>query len=469
MKNIIINVGTPFRLSPPLKWGLARCSFEKRDCGSPILRGRCLCEGVQHVAKMFLLVIQKSYLRALQLLFWGSLMSFLPAQNLEDFLQEAYENNPQLEAAYLNYRAATEKINYTGVLPNPSVSMGAFVSPVETRVGPQLAKASVSQMLPWFGTKKALQQVVHSESEINFQQYLLLRNQLTKAVKLSWFELYRIQALSKILQEQIKVFHILEQLSLTRVTAGKAATTDVLRTQMQRISLENELANLQASFNPVKARFNQLIGREVNSPLGIPEDLPKWNEYANKEAMLDSLRSNHPALTLWDARKKLVQSNEQMIELKGKPQFGVGLDYAYIHPRPDQDIQGNGRDILMPMVSLSLPINRKQYASQLQEQQLKREALFAGQSHELSTLEAAFESALEDWERAGRNYALHMELVSRAKEVQELLTTDYSTTGSRYDQLLMVQNEVLQHEKQLVESTVKRAIAWARLEELQGK
>ena len=397
------------------------------------------------------------------------LLGSLQAQKLEFFMQEAYNNNPQLEAAYLNYRAATEKINHTGVLPNPTVSVGAFVSPVETRVGPQLAKASISQILPWFGTKKAMQGVIHAEAETTLQQYLMLRSQLARSIRLSWYELYRIQAISEILKEQIKVFHILEQLSLTRVTAGKAASTDVLRTQMQRISLENELANLQSSLTPAKAKFNQLVGREMGRQLELPNQIPDSDLSVSREAMLDSLRSRHPALALWDAQKKVIQSKEQLIVLKGKPQLGVGLDYAYVHPRPDQDMPGNGRDIIMPMISISLPISRNQYSSQLQEQQLRREAIFAGQNNELNTLEAEFEAALDDFEQAGRNYMLHLELVRRAKEVQDLLTTDYSTTGSNYDQLLMVQNEVLQHEKQLVESRVNRAKAWARLEELQGK
>ena len=61
----------------------------------------------------------------------------LSAQSLEDYWQLAAENNPALKAKFTQYLAALERVDQQGALPDPTVSFGVFISPVETRVGAQ--------------------------------------------------------------------------------------------------------------------------------------------------------------------------------------------------------------------------------------------------------------------------------------------------------------------------------------------
>ena len=79
----------------------------------------------------------------------------LYAQTLEDYFKIAAENNPGLLSQYKDFEAALQKVPQVSTLPDPSFSFGYFVSPVETRVGPQQARFSLTQMIPWFGTLKA--------------------------------------------------------------------------------------------------------------------------------------------------------------------------------------------------------------------------------------------------------------------------------------------------------------------------
>ena len=43
--------------------------------------------------------------------------------------------------------------------------------------------------------------------------------------------------------------------------------------------------------------------------------------------------------------------------------LGFGLDYIYVEKRPDMNFSDNGKDIIMPMVSLSIPVFNKKYKS----------------------------------------------------------------------------------------------------------
>ena len=43
--------------------------------------------------------------------------------------------------------------------------------------------------------------------------------------------------------------------------------------------------------------------------------------------------------------------------------IGLGLDYINVEERPNMDFSDNGKDIVMPMVSVSIPIFNKKLCS----------------------------------------------------------------------------------------------------------
>ena len=73
------------------------------------------------------------------------------AQELETLINEALNNNPEIQKFELQYSIASEKVNEVNTLPNTEFGVGYFVSEPETRTGAQRFKVSAKQMLPWFG------------------------------------------------------------------------------------------------------------------------------------------------------------------------------------------------------------------------------------------------------------------------------------------------------------------------------
>ena len=68
---------------------------------------------------------------------------------LAPYLQAALEDSPQLKAAYAAWDAEVRSIQGASTLPEPTLGFGIFLRSVETRVGPQQAKVSLQQSLPW--------------------------------------------------------------------------------------------------------------------------------------------------------------------------------------------------------------------------------------------------------------------------------------------------------------------------------
>ena len=127
------------------------------------------------------------------------------AQTLEDSFREAAENNPGLQAQYKDFEAALQKVPQVSSLPDPTFSFGYFISPVETRVGPQRAKFSLSQMFPWFGTLAAKADAASLKAEAKHQTFLDAQNKLYYSVAEAYYPLIELNRLKAIEQENIEI------------------------------------------------------------------------------------------------------------------------------------------------------------------------------------------------------------------------------------------------------------------------
>ena len=105
------------------------------------------------------------------------------SQSLDDYLIEAAENNPGLKSSYYEFEAALQKTAQVKALPDPVLSFGYFVSPVETRVGPQRAKFSLVQMFPWFGSNGTRRDVSEFNAQAKYHEFLDRKKQIVFASK----------------------------------------------------------------------------------------------------------------------------------------------------------------------------------------------------------------------------------------------------------------------------------------------
>lgn len=175
--------------------------------------------------------------------------AFAKAQQLQSYIDEAENNNPEIQAFELRYNIAEEKVNEANWLPNTEVSAGYFVSEPETRVGAQRARIGVKQMLPWFGTISARENYATSMAEAEYVEITIAKRKLALSVAQSYYRLYETRAKQKVLDENIQLLKTYERLALTSVEVGKASAVDVLRLQIRQNELQQQKEVLEEEFN----------------------------------------------------------------------------------------------------------------------------------------------------------------------------------------------------------------------------
>ena len=370
------------------------------------------------------------------------------AQGLQSYIAEAQANNPKIQAYELRYTIAREKENEANWLPNTEFGAGYFVSEPETRTGAQVARFSAKQMLPWFGTVATRQKYASAMAETDYVDYVVAKRKLALAVAQSYYELYSLWAKQGVLDTNIELLHTYETLALTSVEVGKASAVDVLRLQIRQNELEQQKQMLREQFKGEQVNFNNLLNRDTDLTvdLTVSMDIPDRDPVT-----MDSLELN-PELLRFDKMYESVTQAELLNQKEGAPMLGFGLDYVPVQERPDMSFNDNGKDIVMPMVSLSIPIFNKRYTSKTKQNELRKEEITFQKQERLNVLESAFAKAIAQRNEARIAYDTQSKNLKQAKDAEQILVKNYETGTIDFNDVLDIQELQLKFQLNQIQS-----------------
>ncbi|MAX25333.1 MAG: transporter [Phycisphaeraceae bacterium] len=365
------------------------------------------------------------------------------AQTLEDYFQIAAENNPGLQAKYKAFEAAMEQIPQVSSLSDPTFSFGYFISPVETRVGPQRARLSLSQMFPWFGTLKAGGDVATLNAEAQYQSFLDARNKLYYQVAAAYYPIYELRRWTALEEKNIEVLESYKTISTTRFENGEGTLVDVLRVDLLLKDAVTNLEILEKKQKPLLTSFNRLLNRDEEEEVQIADSL-----FVEKHLIgRDSLWIDHPVLNELDLRIKASEKQEVLAKKQGLPKLGVGLDYVVVGERTDMSVPDNGQDALMPMVSVGIPIFRSKYRAAKKEAQIMQERYSLQKEDRINQLTSSYEMAVFDRNQQVEFIQLYDEQIAETQQILNLLLSAYSNSGKEFEEVLRIQQQLLKYKK----------------------
>lgn len=387
-------------------------------------------------------------------------------QSLNTYMEMAAENNPGLQAKYKEFEAALERVPQVSSLDDPTFSFGYFVSPVETRLGPQKAKFSLVQMFPWFGTLKAKEDAAALAAEAKFQEFVDARNQLYYRVAEAYYPIYKLREWKQIEKENIEILKSFKNISTRNFENDKGSMVDVLRVDIMLKDATTNLDILNKEEKPLVTTFNMLLNRQEDEEVII--DLVTRKDSVPVHLNKDSLMSQHPLLKKLELMRQSGEAAETAARKSGYPKLGVGLDYVAVGERTDMQVEDNGQDVIMPMVSVSIPVFRKKYNSAVKEAQLKQESLALQKEEFSNNLVSKYEEVWFDINKQNQLIDLYDDQIKTIRKTLKILTTAYANSGKEFEEVLRMQQELLKYEKKKAEAISSYKISVARLEYVMG-
>ena len=367
-----------------------------------------------------------------------------PAQDLSGYIAEAETNNPEVQAYELRYSIAQEKVNEMNTLPDTEFGVGYFVSTPETRVGAQRARFSVKQMLPWFGTIAKREKYQDALVEAEYLEYVIAKRKLGLAVAQGYYKLYTIEAQSKVVQQNVELLERYKELALNAVEVAKASAVDVLKLEMRQNELKAQQQILEERRIAAEIQFKNSLNTASEGRILVVDSLsiPAQDAQINP----DDLSAN-PELLKYDKLYESVTQAEILNRQEAAPKWGVGLDYIPVSERTDMFPADNGKDIVMPMVSVSVPIFNSKYKSVSLQNELRQQELDAQKAQRLNTLKNLLAEAKQNKNTARINFNTQKQNIAQAQDAEEILLKSYETGSIDFNDVLDIQE--LQLEFQL--------------------
>ncbi|MFK5982830.1 MAG: TolC family protein [Flavobacteriaceae bacterium] len=383
------------------------------------------------------------------------------AQTLQDYLEIAKENSSELKIDNYNYELAKEKVNEVGNNTKTSFNFGYFIQRPETRVGSQVAMGGIRQQFPWFGTKNTEREMINSSADARKYDVELSERDLFYKVKEAYYNLYEKQTITAILLENKQILMTYENMALAALENNKASFSDVSIIRVQKNELHSTIFQNYNDIEALSKNFNRLLQRNIDEMINIKDSLNVTDILIGKATV-----DEHPSLYKIDQINETLTFEDELIGKENTPTIGVGLDYIIVNEIENVNIVDNGKDIILPTVSLSIPIFNKDYKSKSNQIRIKQDQVISEKINQKRLLEMALEDALLSF----NNSVLSVVAAQKNKEeIQHAININlkaYETGVLDYENIVGLQLQKIKYQLMEVEATKMAFIAKATTEYL---
>jgi outer membrane protein TolC len=453
----------------------------------------------------------------------GFVSVYSQQDSLYHYLEIASTNNPKVLQRYYEYQAALQKVPQVGSLQDPELSIGVFLSPMELVAGTQAADIRLMQMFPWFGVLKSAKDEMSLMANAKFEIFRDAKLQACYDVQRTWFELYKVEKQIEVSEKNIAILKTIENLALAKLsspsgnnsrgsaaklqsptpansgsgttgmngmggnlnntnTSGGSQTsqtmnsstmsqgssssglTDIYRIQIEEGDLENSIGQLKNEHEVLVAQFNSLLNRPVNSSVYLADTLYPDSLVTSFDSLSDSMLVNNPMLGMAEFESRSIDARKKMVTRMGFPMIGIGLNYSLIN-KSDMSVSSmNGKDMVMPMLTVTIPVYRKKYNAMQKEADFMKSAADQNYREISNILQTEFLKASSLYKDAERRVKLYEYQSVLSSKSFDLMLKSFSVSSTDLTEVLRARQLTLDYEIKATEAIadLNTAVAWLK-------
>ena len=430
---------------------------------------------------------------------------------------------PLVLQKFTEYKAALQKVPQVGSLPDPELSIGVFLKPMELMQGYQVSDIRLMQMFPWFGVLKNAKDEMSLMAKAKYELFRDARLSLFYDVQRAWYELIKFHQEIHISEDNVEILKTIERLMLVRfkspltgatgsssenitsggipaapssgsagmqimggninnsgTNAGQVAPSmnsnpmgtqaagsglaDLYRIQIEVADLENSIVSLKNLMKTIASRFNTYLNRPVAIAVTLPDTIKPEILGFSLAAVTDSMLANNPMLGMLKYEQQSLDARYRMVTGMGYPMVGLGVNYSIISKFSYASTAMNGKDMIMPMVTVTLPIYRKKYNAMKSEAGLLKTSTSQGYTATSNSLQVEFYEAVQLYQDAMRRQKLYADQFQLADKSLSIMLKSFSSSGASLTDILRVRQQMLDYKTRQVEAMAdyNTSVAWLK-------
>jgi outer membrane protein TolC len=385
---------------------------------------------------------------------------------LAELVQEVEQSNPAIAAALNAWQAATNVPKQASALPDTEITVQQFSvgspRPFAGYSNSDFAYVGIgaSQDIPYPGKRRLRSEVAGREADSMSAQSDGVRRQAIETLKLVYFQLAYLQQTLPILVRNDQILSQIQQVAESHYRVGQGNQQDVLKAQLQRTRLLQEIAMHHQQEEQLEAQIKQVLSRTQGSPDIVTAPPSQTVLTRSDTELLDRVRDQNPDVL---SRSEMVRRHGSQVELSHKefrPDFNVSYTYEHTADK--------FRDYYMASFGIRLPNRHRQSAAlaeALQNQERAKQELRA----EMQRVQSEVEQQYVAVRRTEDQLKIYKGgLIPQSEATFQAGLAGYQSNRQDFQTLLSsfqdVLNSNLEYQRQLVE----HESALARLERLTG-
>ena len=309
--------------------------------------------------------------------------------DLEELVREALDRSPELLVSESKVSASGYRIPQVRSLPDPMFMFGYQNEGFrQLTIGDEpnsMGMFSLSQTFPFFGKRdlKGLMAAKDAESQKSAHRAVQLKTVAT--VKQVYYELFVAYRTIEVLKKLADYFSMIEEAAAARYASGMGSRQEIVMAQTEKYMLLEKEEMQRQKIQALQGMMNSTLGRDANSPLGRPVELPSTPYVYSLEEALQMAKSGSPEI---DSRRRMAEAAEARVKMAEKeyyPDTTVGVGYF---PKTKG---------LLDMWNVSVTVNIPIFYKTRQDQAvLEAEAGLVGAKRELAALESTLSSVIRE-------------------------------------------------------------------------
>lgn len=253
-------------------------------------------------------------------------------------IERALANNPELGEMELRIEASRNRIPQAGALPDPTLTVGAVNVPVPSfsfgRDDMTMKMASLEQMVPAPGKRRAAAAVANADVEIARAMHAEHVNRLVSEVVDSFFEIAELDARLTIARRSLDRAASVSESTRSRYRVGLAAMPDPLLAAVEETKFRDRIRALEADRAAAAARFNTLQSLPASEKVA-PVSLPSADRSLPDAAAIRAAIETSPAILQAQSEVRRAERDLDRARLDRRPDLTFMTSYSERRRRDD--------------------------------------------------------------------------------------------------------------------------------------
>lgn len=278
-----------------------------------------------------------------------------PAMNVEQLIEEAIQNNPEILAQKKRWELFKEKIPQVSAFEDPMFGFGIVNLPTNFSFREEdmtMKEFSLSQKFPFYGKRRLMGEMAGKEAEAVFNEIQEKINRMIREVKTAYYDLSHNYRTTEVVQRNKRILEDFSKIAETRYSVGEGIQQDVLKAHVEVSKMVDELIMLEQKKSALGAKLNALLNRPPETPVGVPEEVVLQKLPIQIEEFQKTAVETNPTLK---GMKKMIEAKEKAYDL-AKKEYYPDLIARFAYGQRDNGPDMKRKDMLTGEVMINLPI-----------------------------------------------------------------------------------------------------------------